>query len=67
MIFTLILIQIYLTLMSLKNIQSFKTIYKLLKENEKLFSKLKTNPNDNQTKLIIAHLNIPLAFKYIYP
>ena len=37
------------------------------KENEKLFSKLKTNPNDNQTKLIIAHLNMPLAFKYIYP
>lgn len=36
-------------------------------ENEKLFSKLNENPNDIQTKLVIAHLNMPLALKYIYP
>jgi len=36
-------------------------------ENTKLFSKLEKYPNDNQTKLIIAHLNMPLAVKYIYP
>ena len=37
------------------------------KENDKLFLKLKEHPFDNNLKLTIAHLNMPLALKYIYP
>lgn len=36
-------------------------------ENNRLFEELKRDKTNNDLKLSIAHLNMPLALKYIYP